>query len=200
MVTGFPFYDESGPSLPPELARFLAEGEPPIVFTLGSSALWTAGPFYNESVLAAQRLRKRAVLLVGDDPLNRPSQPLPADVIAVDYAPYAQVFSRAAAIVHQGGIGTSAQALRAGIPMLVMPFGGDQYDNAARLERLGVARTIMRNNYTAERAANELDQLLSNSTYRERAEYLAEQVREEDGVRAACDGIEEQLRQTAGVQ
>ena len=75
-----------------------------------------------------------------------------------------------------------------------MPFGGDQYDNAARLERLGVTRTIMRNKYTAERAAIEINQLLSNSTYRERAESLAQQVREEDGVRAACDAIEEQLR------
>ena len=195
LVTGFPFYDESQRGLSPELTKFLAEGEPPIVFTLGSSAVLNAGTFYRESIAATEVLGKRAVLLVGDDPLNQAHGPLPSNVIALPYAPYFKIFPRASVIVHQGGIGTCGQAMRAGTPMLVMPFGGDQYDNAARLERLGVARTIMRNKYTAERAAIEINELLSNSTYRGEAEKLAQQVRAEDGVRVACDAIEEQLRQ-----
>lgn len=197
LVTGFPFYDENGSSLAPELAQFLDEGEPPIIFTLGSSAIWNAGNFYIESIAAAQRLGRRGVLLVGSDPLNQPSQPLPKNVIAVAYARYAQIFPRASVIVHQGGIGTTGQALRAGKPMLVMPFGGDQYDNGARIERLGVGRTIMRKQYTAERAAVELKQLFDNPSYRERAADLGRRVQAEDGVRAACDAIDEQLSQAA---
>ena len=177
----------------PELAQFLDEGEPPIIFTLGSSAVWGAGSFYTESIAAAQRLRRRAVLLVGNDPLNQPTQLLPRDVIAVAYAPYAQIFPRASIIVHQGGIGTTAQALRAGKPMLVMPFGGDQYDNAARVVRLGAGRTIMRKQYRAEHAAIELKQLFENPSYGEKAAELGRRVQAENGVRVACDAIEEQL-------
>jgi UDP:flavonoid glycosyltransferase YjiC (YdhE family) len=193
LVTGFPFYDENGSGLAPELAQFLNEGEPPIIFTLGSSAVWGAGSFYTESIAAAQRLRRRAVLLFGNDPLNRPTQLLPRDVIAVAYSPYAKLFPRASIIVHQGGIGTTAQALRAGKPMLVMPFGGDQYDNAARVVRLGAGRTIMRKQYRAEHAAIELKQLFENPSYGEKAAELGRRVQAENGVRVACDAIEEQL-------
>jgi len=197
LVTGFPFYDDNGLGLTPELARFVDEGEPPIVFTLGSSAVWDAGSFYTASIAAAQQLGRRAVLLVGNDPLNHPRESLPRNVIAVPYAPFAQIFPRASVIVHQGGIGTTGQGLRAGKPMLVMPFGGDQYDNGARIERLGVGSTLMRKQYTAERVAVELRQLLENLSYRERAADLGRLVQAEKGVCVACDAIERQLRHAA---
>ena len=173
------------------------EGEPPIIFTLGSSAIWDAGNFYLESIAAAQRLGKRAVLLVGSDPLNQPSQPLPQNVIAVAYAPYAQVFPRASVIVHQGGIGTIGQALRAGKAMLVMPFGGDQYDNGARVVRLGAGRTIRRKQYTAERTVEELKELFANPSYMKKAAELGRRVQSENGVRVACDAIDAQLNEAA---
>lgn len=195
IVTGFPFYDEIGSILNPELEQFLDKGEPPIVFTLGSSVVWDAGSFYAESIAAARKLGKRAVLLVGSDPFNQPSQPLPENILTINYAPYAKIFPRASVIVHQGGVGTTGQALRAGKPMLVMPYGGDQYDNAARIVRLGVGHTIMRKHYTAERAANELKQLFDNPNYREKAADLGQYVQAENGVRVACDAIEEQLSQ-----
>jgi UDP:flavonoid glycosyltransferase YjiC (YdhE family) len=195
LVTGFPFYDESDSNLAPELARFLEEGEPPIVFTLGSWAVVDAGNFYVESIAAAQRLDKRAVLLVGNEPLNQPPEPLPKNVFAAPYAPHARIFPRASIIVHQGGIGTTGQALRAGKPTLVIPFGGDQYDNGARIERSGAGLTIMRKQYTARRVAARLNQLFENSSYRQRATDLARRVQAEDGVRVACDAIDEQLKQ-----
>jgi UDP:flavonoid glycosyltransferase YjiC (YdhE family) len=118
-VTGFPFYDKltPGQGLSAELARFLDAGSPPVVFTLGSSAVFDAGPFYTESTEAVRALGCRAVLLVGNDPRNLPVRSLPDGVIVADYAPYSELFSRAAAVVHQGGAGTTAQALRAGVPM-----------------------------------------------------------------------------------
>lgn len=197
LVTGFPFYDENDSGLAPKLSKFLDEGEPPIVFTLGSSAVRDAQSFYLESVAAAQIVGRRAVLMIGDDPLNRLPQPLPKDVIAIAYAPYAQIFSRASAIVHHGGVGTTGQALRAEKPMLVMPFGGDQYDNGARIERLGAGRTIMRKQYTAERAAIELRELFYNPGYEQRAVALGRVVQSENGVHLACDAIDKQLNQAA---
>lgn len=192
-VTGFPFYDENDLSLPPALHNFLDSGEPPIVFTLGSSVVWAAGNFYDESVAAAISLGKRAVLLTGADPLNQPRTPLPSEVIAINYAPYARVFPLASIVVHQGGIGTTAQALRAGKPAIVVPCGGDQYDNAARIERLGAGLTITQKRYKKDRAVAALSRLLQDSSYTERAAALGRRIQNEDGVRVACDAIEEQL-------
>jgi len=194
-VTGFPFYDREAAEagLPPELAQFLDDGPPPIVFTLGSSAVMDAGDFYEQSVAAAQRLGKRAVLLIGRDPRNQPKQPLPPGIAAFAYAPYSELFPRAAAIVHQGGVGTTAQAMRSGRPMLVMPYAHDQPDNAYRVVRLGIARTLSRRKYNAERAAQELTLLLENPAYAQRAAEVGAQVRREDGVKAACDAIEARL-------
>jgi UDP:flavonoid glycosyltransferase YjiC (YdhE family) len=190
VITGFPFYDRDGEAgTPPELLRFLDTGSPPLVFTLGSSAVLDAGPFYEHSVAATKVLGRRAVLLVGRDPRNRPAS-LPDGIVAFAYAPYSELFPRSAAIVHQGGIGTTAQAMRSGRPMLVMPYAHDQPDNAERLRRLGIARTVARHRYTPARAAAELRELLDNPVYGRRASEVGEQVRKEDGVRAACDALE----------
>jgi len=187
---GFPFYDqaEHGQELDGELARFLDNGPPPVVFTLGSSAVHDAGTFYQESVAAVKRLGCRAVLLAGT---NAIAGPLPEGTLAVAYAPYSKIFPRAACVVHQGGIGTCGQALAAGKPMLVMPYAFDQPDNAARLRRLGVARTVRRKDYSPRRAAAELDRLLTDADYSKKAAEVALRVNREDAVRAACDAIEE---------
>jgi UDP:flavonoid glycosyltransferase YjiC (YdhE family) len=193
IVTGFPFYDENESNLNPELERFFDAGEPPIVFTLGSSAVWDAGNFYVESISAVQKLGKRAVLLIGGDPLNQPSETLPENIIAIPYAPFAKIFPRASVIVHQGGVGTTGQGLRAGKPMLVMPYGGDQFDNGARIERLGAGHTIVRKQYRSDQVATRLKQLFDDPNYRKKAEDLGRRVEAENGVRAACDAIEGQL-------
>jgi rhamnosyltransferase subunit B len=199
-VTGFSFYDETAETaagLAPEIAQFLDNGEAPIIFTLGSSAVWGAGDFYVESLAAAQKVGRRALLLVGSDPRNRLPRPLPKNVMALPYVPYVHVFPRASAVVHQAGIGTTAQALRAGTPMLVVPFGGDQYDNAARIERLGVGRMLMRKKYKADRVAAALREIVKNPRYLESAAALKQPLMAEDGVQAACDALEDQLRHTA---
>jgi UDP:flavonoid glycosyltransferase YjiC (YdhE family) len=197
VITGFPFYDRDGEGgMPQELTQFLGAGPPPLVFTLGTSAVLDAGPFYEHSAAAARLLGRRAVLLVGKDPRNRPGS-LPDGVVAFAYAPYSELFPGAAAVVHQGGIGTTAQAMRSGRPMLVMPYAHDQPDNAGRVTRLGIARTISRNRYAPDRAAAELRELLDNPAYSQRASTVGEKVRQEDGVRAACEALEGLLRTSA---
>ena len=196
VITGFPLYDQDGEAgMPSELLRFLDAGPPPVVFTLGSSAVMDAGPFYEHSAAAAKLLGRRAVLLVGKETGNRPAC-LAEGVVAFDYAPFSELFPRAAAVVHQGGIGTTAQAMRSGRPMLVMPYAHDQPDNAERVTRLGIARMISRRRYSAARAAEELRQLLANPAYSKRASEVGEQIRREDGVGAACDALEA-LRRTS---
>lgn len=190
VLTGFPIYDQHGEAgLTPDVARFLDAGPPPVVFTLGTSAVVVAGSFYEHSVAAVKRLGLRAILIIGKNVQNRPA-PLPEGVIACDYAPFSELFPRAAVIVHPGGIGTSGLAMRSGRPMLVVPYAHDQLDNAERLTRLGVARTIRPHRYTPSRVVAELKQLLDNPVYSQRACEVGEQMRREDGVRAACDALE----------
>lgn len=194
VITGFAFYDgnQSKPELTPELQQFLNVGEPPLVFTLGSAAVGNAGNFYPESIQAATKLNCRAVLLIGE---NEPPDRLSSDIIATNYAPYSQVFPRACAIVHQGGIGTTAQALRASCPTLIMPYTYDQQDNAARVQRLGTSRTINRKHYAASRVAKELNELIGNPHYAAKATQVKRIVQTENGASAACDAIEKQLRE-----
>lgn len=189
VVTGFPWFDADGKTeLPQKLARFLDDGDPPLVFTLGTAVAADAGPFFRHSIAAAKMLGRRAVLL-GKSPGALPSD-LPKGIVAFDYAPFSRLFPRAAAIVHHGGIGTTGLALRSGRPSLIMPCAWDQPDNAERAARLGVARTIPRNRYEPRRVSAELRILLENPTYSQRAFEIAEKVRQEDGVKAACNAIE----------
>ena len=189
-ISGFPFWDEqaSGARVPPELNEFLSAGPAPVVFTLGSSAVLNPGQFYAESVEGVRQLGVRAVMLDGEqgDSATRIGQ----DILRVGYAPHSHLFAQASVIVHSGGIGTCAHAMRAARPMLVVPFAYDQPDNASRLVRLGVARTIGRGAYTARRAIKEIGTLLTDPQYRTNAERIARIVKSEDGVGSACDALE----------
>ena len=164
-----------------------------------------ARDFFEESAKAAWILKKRAVLLYGM--FNEPPKIMEngkwkmeneaeetAQIVAFPYAPYSQVFPRSAAVVHQGGVGTTAQVLRAGVPHLFIPFSHDQPDNAARCERLGVAKIISRDKYRAETAAKKLREILSDSKYKNNAIEAAKIVQTEHGTKVACDAIEEILK------
>ena len=193
VITGSVFYN--GPELlQPELEVFLNAGPPPVVFTLGSSAVAAAGRFYEESLDAVRRLRVRAVLLTGGFERNVPLEAVSGDTMIVDRAPHQLLFPRAAAVVHPGGAGTLAQALRAGRPMLVVPHAHDQPDNAARATRLGVARTVQRHRYRGARVARELEQMLRDKHIRARAEDVGALVRSEGGAVTASAALDALIR------
>ncbi|HEY6344235.1 MAG TPA: glycosyltransferase [Bryobacteraceae bacterium] len=216
VVTGFPFYHEDSGGLAPahsegvardkepahsecvvrdkkELAAFLDSGPPPVVFTLGSSAVMAAGDFYSASLQAVERVNARALFLTGPSLQGLPTR-LPPSVLAWPYAPHEQVFPRASAIVHQAGIGTTAQALRSGRPSLAVPFAHDQFDNAERVCRLGVGLTISRHRYTERAAAQALARLLgtplATPSYEQSARAVGEAIREENGAAAAAQEID----------
>lgn len=191
---GFCFYDGQNDmgKMPEALTEFLETGDAPVVFTLGSAAVMDARDFFEESAKAAKMLGKRAVLLYGI--FNEPPKGLDENIVGFDYAPYSVVFPRSVAVVHQGGVGTTSQVLRAGVPHLFMPYSHDQPDNAARCERIGVARVISRDDYRAQTAARELEKLLSDESYKKNASENAKIVNSEHGTRTACDAIEEILK------
>lgn len=140
-ITGFCFYDSEsggGDGLDPELERFLNDGPAPVVVTLGTAGI-DGGDFFEIAGQAVRRLDMRAVFLTGG--VAAPSG-LGRDIAAWSYAPYSKLFPRASLIVHQAGIGTVGQALRARKPQLCVPFLVDQPDNAARVNRLGAGKVL----------------------------------------------------------
>ena len=184
-VCGFPFYEQPR-ALPENLARFLENGEPPVVFTLGSIVAHFEPEFYHVAARVALELGRRAVLLTG----NNASLPqnLPDSIVALDYAPLAQILPRAAAVVHAGGIGTCAESLRAGVPSVVIPFSFDQPDNAERLRRLGVAEVA--NRFRISSLAVPLRRILENPEASTRARALAGRIEPRAAVSRGVDLLE----------
>jgi UDP:flavonoid glycosyltransferase YjiC (YdhE family) len=192
VATGFPFYD-STKGLSAATAAFLDAGEPPIVFTLGSAAVRFAGSFYEESAEAARLLGLRAILLVGEAATGPLGTLASGSIHVTAYEPFSALFPRAAALVHQCGIGTTGKSLRAGIPVLGVPWGHDQFDNADRLSRLGCGEVLSRSRYTGRRTAAALERLLGSATIAARCAEVAKTISAENGVKSACDVLEAML-------
>ena len=186
-VTGYPFFGAPGETLDPDLASFLAEGEAPVVFTLGTTAVNDPGPFYDVSLEAARTSGRRAVLLgVSREQIGS----LGGIVFAAPYAPHRLLFPHAAAIVHQGGIGTLSEALRAGKPMLIMPYAHDQADNAWRASRLGVACVLPRWRYRPAAVRHALGTIIDDGATAAACQVVARRMARESGVERAADMIE----------
>ena len=183
---GFPFYDQGGDI---EMVRdFLKCGSAPVVFTLGSIVAHFEPSFYQAAAEAAQMLGRRAILLTGRN--ASVPQNLPESVLAVNYAPLHSILPHACAIVHAGGIGTCAEAIKAGLPSVVIPYSFDQPDNAARLRRLGVAEILPRNSITAQNLANKLQRLLQTPTATNAASRLAYRIHPQKALDQALDKME----------
>lgn len=188
-LTGFPLFDERDHVEPdPVLERFLAQGDPPIVFTAGSANRHGAD-FFRAAVEACTLLGRRGLLVARFAEQMPPD--LPAHVSHVSYVPFSHLLPRAAAIVHHGGIGTTGQALAAGIPQLVTPLAHDQPDNAFRLEKLGVGRALPPDRVRGSSLAHELGTLLGDPKLMARARALAERIDRNATVEASCRVIEE---------
>ena len=174
VLTGFPLWDESSDApLPPGVVDFLNQpGGAPIVFTPGS-AMRFGHDFFKVAAGACQRLQRRGLLLTRYPEQLPPA--LPEGVIHAAYAPFSQLLPHAAALVHHGGIGTTAQALSAGVPQLVMPMAHDQFDNADRVRRLGVGDWLPRRRFTASNVARALLPLLAGTAVAQAATRWAQQ-------------------------
>lgn len=159
VTSGFPRWSAAGASLDPALVEFLDRGAPPIGFTPGS-AMAHGRDFFERALASCAALKRRAVLITPY--ADQLPQPLPAFAHAVSYAPFDQLLPRLAALVHHGGIGTTAQALAAGVPQGLVPFAHDQFDNAARLVKRGVGVRLPPRG-SARRWAQTLGRLLNDT-------------------------------------
>ena len=191
---GFPLVggtEEDSPALSDELAAFLEEGEPPVVFTLGSSRR-EIRRFFQVSVEACILSGRRALLQTPHADYVPPD--LPGTIRHVTYMPYRSVFPKVAAVVHNGGIGTTALALAAGIPQIIMPIAEDHRENGARVKRLNAGRVISSSSYSVAKLNEQLGKLLESDTVAEACRGFRDRIKETEPIREACLLIEELAR------
>lgn len=187
-LTGFPLWDERGVrSSSPELEEFLAAGDPPLVFTAGSAMLH-AKQFFQVSAEVCSAAGRRGLLLT-QFPEQLPVA-LPNGARHFDYVPFSMVLPRSAALIHHGGIGTTAQAIAAGLPQLIVPSSHDQPDNALRIRRLDIGDFILPRAYTAVRVSEKLNRLMS-PTVRNNCQRRAADLAGSQSLKTACGLIEE---------
>jgi UDP:flavonoid glycosyltransferase YjiC (YdhE family) len=187
-LTGFILHDEGGgEKAHAEAEEFLRAGPPPLLVTPGSAAL-DRGRFFAATVGACEAAGVRA-MLVTNHPRQLPNR-LPPGVRAFSYLPFSRIMPGCAAVAYHGGIGTLAQAVRAGLPHLIVANAHDQPDNAQRIERLGLGFGLGQKRYGARRASRILGQLLSSGEIRRRCREFAGRVDSRASEEHACDLIE----------
>lgn len=185
--TGFVRYDQGEEKqLSPDVDAFLNAGEPPVVVSFGS-AMRQGRPYFEAAADACRRLGKRCLILAKGGDQIPPH--LPDGCRQFDYAPFSLVFPRAAAVIHHGGIGTTAQCLAAGVPQFVMPLAFDQPDNAHRLCKLGVAKSRVAAKFTADAATRTLRDLLSDPRVKPACDELKAKMAD-DPLPRTCELIE----------
>jgi rhamnosyltransferase subunit B len=184
----FPLYDpRRDDPLPAGLDDFLATGTAPLVFTPGTGN-HHARAYFEHALLACQRLGRRAILLTG----YRDQVPavLPPGVLWLPYVPLAALLPRVAALVHHGGIGTTAEALRAGVPQLVVPLAYDQFDNGLRVRTLGAGNVLPAARLNGARLRRQLATLLNDTALRQRCAALAAGMAADNNDEALCAALE----------
>ncbi len=189
-LTGFPLWTEkANEPLPDDVESFLAAGDPPIVFTPGTANMF-GHQFFRESLKACEQLGRRGMFFSKFD--DHIPDDLPETVQHFRYAAFQALLPRVAGIVHHGGIGTTSNAMVAGIPQLIMPLSHDQPDNAWRLKKLGIGDWLVPKHYRAGKVAEKLGRLLTSEEVKAATMEVASRFRNDAAstFAAACDVVE----------
>ena len=194
-VVGYCFWDTPiGWREPERLSSFLEGGPPVVAVSFGSLAPYVGAPLrrpYRTAVSAVLNRGHRA-LVIGAPAgtfLERP----PATVLSIPFAPFSEVYPRCAGAIHHGGAYTIAEALRAGIPSLAIPWGIDQFFNSGQLSRIGAGHWMHQRLFNTLTARRQVDRLVRDAALRVRAQTIRTQIEREDGVATVCAAIESAL-------
>lgn len=191
MMADFPLWNpRADEPLEADVSAYLAAGEPPIAFTPGSSNVH-GQRFFAAALEACQTLGRRGIFLT-QYPEQLPAA-LPPGIAHFRYVPLDRLLPRCAAFVHHGGIGSMSQALLAGIPQVLMPLAHDQFDNAARVRKLGVGASLPEPRFTGRRLVAALQPLLNSRAVTDACRLAADRLSKRNGLSLAADAIEARI-------
>lgn len=188
---GFSFFDGGTKPLSPELEAFLAQGEPPVVFSLGSGAVANASDFYQDWSRMCSKLGVRALFLSADHEM---AKDFPPTQMLVPWVSVSALFPRCKAAVSAGGIGMCGHIVRAGIPQIIVPFNFDQPDNAARLARLGTCIPVVPGKAHGAVMEAALKTLVTDEAMQQRARQLKADINQECGTVIAARWLDADMR------
>ncbi len=199
VITGFVFHDRgAGGSEWRVLEDFLESGDAPLTFTLGPALSRTrkAREFFNRALEASEELEERVVIEAGPRYARLLKTHQNDRVFVADSLPGSTLFRRSKGVVHPGSVRRLGQAMLAGRPMLVVPFGQEQFDNAHRVKNLGTGVTLPFTRYNRRTLLRRLRKLLGEDSFAEKAAQVRRGVLEEEGTKTAVDEIETVLERT----
>lgn len=191
-TTGYWPLNETGWQPSVALTAFLDQGEPPVFIGFGSMPV--PDPKLTSRLIldALRETGKRGILHAGWAKLE--ADDLPETVFSLDYAPYAWLFPRMAAVIHHGGSGTTGFALRSSVPSMVVPFTADQPFWGKRTHDLGVGpEPIPFPKLTTERLADAIRTMTGSDSMRQVAIRLRDAMADEDGIARAVEIIQRYL-------
>ncbi len=193
-VTGYWFLEPSeGWEPPADLLHFLQSGPPPIYIGFGSMSSSKPEEAADLVLQALAQTGQRGVLYEGWGGLKK--EQLPENVFMTGSIPHTWLFPRMAAVVHHGGVGTTAAGLAAGVPSIIIPFFADQPFWGQRVYELGVGpKPIRRRRLTADNLTEAIGRAVSDEEMRKRAASLGKRIRAEDGIAQAVTIIEQSRR------
>lgn len=193
---GFPLFDEDLESdLSPKTKDFLAKGEAPLVFTLGTAVVLTDTPFFEIAYKALKQTNNRAIFLVG-----KKAKPLSKEILndekihITDYEPFSKLFHQAKIIVHQCGVGTTAQALLSGKPQILVPFAHDQPDNARIVSKKGIGVILKSKKLTEKSFIEAINEINNNADFAKNAFEFSEIMKKNSFEEKFLKAIEELLK------
>ena len=196
LVTGYWFLDTPDWQPTTALSAFLAAGPAPVYVGFGSMPGLDPAEATRQVIEALGIAGKRGLLAIGGGALGRAE--LPPGVFQIEGAPHDKLLPLVSGVVHHGGAGTTAAALRAGRPMVIMPFFGDQPFWARLVADKGLAPAPLDRKTLTSSALATAILAMDDPGMRGRAQALADRIAREDGVAVACDAMEAVGRVAAG--
>ncbi len=187
-LVGFPLQNRASSSMRSELDEFIEKQGAPLIFTSGTGVK-DVEELFREGRKICEQLQLPGLFVGGASGaalLQDSSLCMHMDYIDFEYA-----LPKALGIIHHGGIGTTAQAIKAGVPQLIRPLKYDQPDNADRIYKLGLGTYVMPERFKAEQVAPMIRNMLQKTKNSKALRHYAMDVNNSNAIVDACDFIEQ---------
>lgn len=187
----FPLYDNNeNKKLSKEILDFLQSDTPIVVFSAGTATA-TAQDFFNVSIEVSNKLGIKAILLTHFS--EQIPKNLPKNIVHINYAPFSELLPKLSLFVHHGGIGSTSQTLKAGIPQIIRPVAFDQFDNSIRAVNLGIATEILAKDYNIKNVSNTINEIINDNSYKNNAKLISNFFEDSNSISKVCDLILEKF-------